>query len=200
MECGAFCRESLGNEIEPITNAFFAGQHRYILDNAPCHKAQMTRAWANANGVQLFSSPHSLLTCSPTGKHLVAQEGPCRAKGASKFSSSGANFARGVDSADNRRDCSVLGVHESKNRKRDRRWWQLDEVLRYFVAIIGVFQHHHWCFQHRHEKKEKTEIRRKSRSSIGLHKQHIQVSSSHQLRSVVVLGGRVSAPIWPRRP
>ena len=28
--------ESLSNEIEPITNAFFAGQHRYMLDNAPC--------------------------------------------------------------------------------------------------------------------------------------------------------------------
>ena len=34
--------ESLGNEIEPITNAFFASQHRYMLYNAPCHKAQMT--------------------------------------------------------------------------------------------------------------------------------------------------------------
>ena len=37
--------ESLSIDIEPITNAFFAGQHRYMLDNAPCHKAQLTRAW-----------------------------------------------------------------------------------------------------------------------------------------------------------
>ena len=49
--------ESLGDDIEPITNAFFAGQHRYMLDNAPCHRAQLTRAWADANGVQLFFQP-----------------------------------------------------------------------------------------------------------------------------------------------
>ena len=28
-----------------------------MLDNAPCHKAQLTRSWADANGVQLFFQP-----------------------------------------------------------------------------------------------------------------------------------------------
>ena len=49
--------QSLSHDIELITNAFFASQHRYMLDNAPCNKAQLTRAWADANSMQLFFQP-----------------------------------------------------------------------------------------------------------------------------------------------
>ena len=49
--------ESLSNDIEPVTNAFFDGAHRYMLDNAPCHTANFTRNWADANGVSLLFQP-----------------------------------------------------------------------------------------------------------------------------------------------
>ena len=49
--------EILSNNIGLITNGVFAGQHRYMLDNVPRHKAQLTRSWADVNGVQLFFQP-----------------------------------------------------------------------------------------------------------------------------------------------